>query len=281
MRTITIRLLKAMGDVLYAEPVIRALKTQCDLIHFHTEYPFLFENYPKVIVKKCDRKLPKPTPPNYINLQSVYVNNFWDNNDFKYVTSCYLEHLSNLQFEHSEIDLRPQIHMTKAEIKWAANVLVRGKYMVVDVGYKHIMNFETEIWNSLFDKLKKIGWKIVVIGTSEGHCKNNQKLRVDLDLRGKTNGRQLLAIIHQSDFFLGVESGPFVVAMSFDKEGILLSGITQTDLILLPDSKITPISCCDGIIKGHRTLRYRRKPSKRKHILNSLYFPEEEIMGAL
>lgn len=260
---ITLRRTRCMGDVLYAEPVVRALG-QYASVYVNTEYPFLFEHHPAVV---------KSGRPRGANLDRVYEN-FWARGDFKYVTQCYLEYL-NLEMD----DLRPQIHLSEEEISEAATVLDGARWVVVDCGYNDIMHFHTEAWNVLFDELKKLGWRIAVIGKTDGRIGNHQKLCVDLDLRGKTNGRQLLAIIHQADCFLGVESGPFVVAMAFDKPGILLSGLTQSNLILLPNSKIKSVSCSDEPIKGMRVLRQSR--GERQRIIRSLHLPIEQIICAL
>ena len=258
-----VRRMEHMGDVLYTEPFIRALQGSLpsgSKVYVHTAYPDVFLNHPLVEI------VGKNSPPNYV-LDALYER-CWKRGQFKYMTTCYLDH-----FGFEVEDLRPKIHLSESEMKWAEDKLGEGKWMVIDTGYFAIMNFETDSWNRLLRELKEIGWKILVIGKSEGWVANTQELEVDLDLRGRTNIRQLFALIHQADFFLGVESGPFVVAMSFNKKGILLSGITEPHMILLPDSNIVPVPCYDKPWTGLRTYK-----ENRKRVLETLRFPENSVI---
>jgi ADP-heptose:LPS heptosyltransferase len=243
METINILRHAAMGDVLYAEPVIRALAAskQYDRINFCTWRPYhpLFWNHPDLSSLVDSHIGPNEGVVREIKytevslcLDWVYEHQWFSGNSI-YVPLAYLKH-ANLKPPHPE---HPLIYLTEEEKLMTRVILPKNeRLLAIHPNGRH--KFPEEQWSAILAGAKRMGFFTIGVGLDR-----SQRLEFDIDLRGKTGVRQLCAIIDASHFFITLESGPKVIADAFSKYGIALIFDNPCQSILKPNTNLRAVPC--------------------------------------
>lgn len=235
----------ALGDVLYAEPMIRALKESkgYELINFHTWGPFgqILLNHPCLNEIKASEIGPNQGVIREIPYQEIsYCLDFVYENEWRmgnevYVPLSYIKHF-NLNPPNPP---NPLLFITDSERSLARSLLVNGrKTLAICPNGKAL--FKDEEWKQVVEAARAIGFFLVGIGTD-----NRQAMDLNIDMRGKTSIREMCLIMSEVDAVLTLESGSMVVADALGKPGVglILSGHPST--MLKPESKIKPVPCHD------------------------------------
>lgn len=232
----------AMGDVLYAEPLIRAIADQNyedTFFYCDTPYAQLFDNHPilkEVRVSECEDdgnpQIPYRCHLMY-NLNWVYEN-AWFHGDTSYIPDIYLKHF-NLSKPNPP---HPQLYLSQEEKSLPEGFPKNRKILAVNA----IARQKFKEWPTILEYAKKLGFFTVGFGQDR---KRRLNLSFDLDLRNKTTLRQMFSVVYSSDAVITLESGPLPIADALGKKGIALIFEAEPQSILRPNTKLKWIPCHD------------------------------------
>jgi ADP-heptose:LPS heptosyltransferase len=220
--------LRALGDVLWIEPVVEALaKTKKKVVVF-TLFPELFENFPYKNVsfvkgkKKLARKL--------LGFLSFFkrdilvdLNMSYEKNPKQHVLHAY-QKTAQLpqQNQLPTLFLSPEEKVRFAYLK---------PYVVVHIetfsirNYRNIYGIE---WHGVIDFLRTKGFTVVVIGKEKPDLKDV--------VHFNTSIRDIIALVYNATFFIGLDSGPAHIAASLKIPSILFFGAVNPWLRHFKDS---------------------------------------------
>lgn len=225
----------ALGDVICAEPVVRALKNKgYKHISFLSEnYQEVFHNHP-FLIPAYDL----PQPCCHFDLDGKYERKLE-----LYIVDAYLDAFG-LTLPSAE--KKPRIYLSDKEINWGRNALGTGRCALLDIGRPSGALgrgfWEFRDWLPVCKSLKQRGFRIVVVGNYLSMGVVVDRSYVDYDLRGKTNLRELFAVINAADLFVGVDSGPMHAAQALGVKGVAIFNPSHPAPSLLhPDTTIIPI----------------------------------------
>ena len=210
------------GDVLVMSVALRALhKAHSDKFDIDVETPCneIFQNSPYItklngVGQVIDMQYPE------IHKSGASGRHFADGH------RKFLEQV--LDLEIPRVGLLPDIFLTQDEKFWPSPVLKHlgydGKYWAINAGSKsdytlkqyHRWQEVVDLWASRFP-----GIKLVQIGQAEH---NHKSLSGALDLRGKTNARDLFRTIHHAEGVLTCVSFPMHIAAAFEKPCVVVAG---------------------------------------------------------
>jgi len=224
----------AIGDVLFAEPTIRALGAiGYDQIFISTRYPEIFKNHPLVTGFREE----KPSNSRTFNLTDAYEAS---------KGLAIRSYLIKFRLHLPELELTPRIFLSSKEKKYGFSILHPDeKWVGVDTGKRppkiprKKQSWSKDEWQPILQIIKGAGYKLVIVG-NKGHDippLDNQ----DLDLRDQTTLRQLMSIINAANMFLGVDSAPLHIANSLGTDSIGLFGDVSPNSRIPPFSKIIPV----------------------------------------
>lgn len=205
----------AMGDVLLATAILRALKKENPLspIHFETILPQMLAGNPDVayvaqnVVQAMDARL--------INLNGISEMHPKMN-----IIDAYAKMAGLTEYER-----KCHFHVPQGDLEWAQRTLGDKAWTVIHPGPSwRDKTWPLPRWNEL---IEKIGGNVVVVGSEP-----NGPMSSTLDLRGKTNIGQLAAIIKLCRLFVGIDSLPIHLAQALGIPVVGLFGTTRPDLIL-------------------------------------------------
>lgn len=241
-----------LGDVLSVEPTIRALRQTGYAVGVEAGiYQPVFKNNPHVTpIEQLD------TPYKIFDLTGVYESQLHVLREAAYLKYC------NVDLPASE--KMPRLYLTDEEVAWGRSVLRKGKWAVLDPGYPikasmtGLLHGEEILWqrafwplhhwNRLCELLSERGIKTVQIGNENTPFVS----AATLDLRHKTNLRQLFAIIHTCQYFVGMESGPMHIAQALGLPGVaIFHPIHPVESLKPVGSKITHIYRAPGDALNH------------------------------
>jgi hypothetical protein len=246
----------ALGDVLYAEPMIRSLRESgdYDLIKFHTWWPFgqVFLNHPALDNIEVSEIGPKggvlreiPYEETSYCLDWVYENQ-WRMGRDTYVPLAYMQHF-NLKPPNP---CRPLLFITEAEKALARCLLLTDKKKLAICPSGRVV-FKDEEWDQVVKVARDIGFFLVGLG-----LENKQHMNLNVDMRGRTSVRDMCVIMSEVDAVLVLESGSLVVADALGKPGVGLLFHGSSTSMLRPESKIRVVPCHD-----HRLdYKYLKRP---------------------
>ena len=223
MSTIYLIRKRQHGDVLWVDPIIRKLSSKYSKIIVHTKYNdlFLSMNYENVIFKKN---------LNYFERFFSNVEKFL-NTRFKYI---------NLDdsYEHD-----PKIHLLHAYQK-KANLPLEITYPIfnnfdeniktkLNINYKffilHIESFSEKNyrnvygvdWDIITNYINEQGYKVILVGVSPTEIKNTIKV--------STTIYELISLIKEASYFIGIDSFPSHVAASIKVPSIIFFGAVNPE----------------------------------------------------
>lgn len=224
----------SLGDVIMTEPFIRALHksgkyskiafapSNCNDVHQNN--PFLVSV----------RQLKKPI--HYFNLNNAY--------EYKLYMPVVDAYLNKYDYKLEEEEKMPKLYLSEKEINYGKKLLGTGKWAVMDIGYPNgqlihgpraFWSFKE--WMPIYNALQSKNYKIVYVGNRKDY-----PIKADLDLRMKTNLRQLFGIVNACDYFVGMDSGPMHVAQALGIKGIAIFNPKHpSSSLLFPGTTITPV----------------------------------------
>lgn len=138
----------------------------------------------------------------------------------------FLEFLFGIKLNQKEI--RPEIFMTEQEKLWMSPALIKGghkgKYWVINAGSKG--DYTLKQWHRFQEVVDIFKGEITFVQIGQiGH--NHEPLSGAIDLRGKTNVRELFRLIQKSEGVLTCVSFPMHIAAAFSKPCVVIAGARE------------------------------------------------------
>ena len=227
----------ALGDALMCTPAIRALKNanpRCR-IHFYTDYPDAVRGLWYIDEISPTKKRPPTT--------------IWMGYEDEVPQSCHLARIMGKRLGVCVKDVRPdccvdqklveQLRKTWRELR-RPRVLAQRRASL----FTPNKNWPDESWDTLIGALLKIATVIEIGENSESHVHFARPNYIDL--RGKTDVKQLVASIAAADILVAPVSGPVHIASAVRTPAVvILGGYELPENTAYPGNKIlyTPIEC--------------------------------------
>lgn len=213
------------GDVLVMSTAIRALwKAHGDKFEIDVDTPCndLFENNPYVKRSTAAGQVIDMQYPE-IHKSGVSGRHFSDGH------RKYLEEV--LEVKIPRVGLLPDIFLSQDEMLWPSPVLKSagydGKYWVINAGSKSDYTLKQyHRWQEVVDLWAKEhpGIRLVQVGQLEH---NHPALNGAIDMRGKTNIRQLIRTIYKAEGVLSCVSFPMHIAAALEKPCVVVAGARE------------------------------------------------------
>jgi ADP-heptose:LPS heptosyltransferase len=208
---------RAMGDVLWIEPVISVLAESYDSLIVHTKFNTLFENYPKanVFFKNKLSFLEKLI----IHIEKMLGLHFFSINLDNAYEQYPLLHFLNAYQQKAKLPLTreyPKLYLSDSEKR---QNLIQGKYIVIhlesfsDKKFRQVFGID---WPIVVKHVINKGFKVVQIGTKTTNIEGTIAL--------KTSIRELISVITHAHYFLGIDSGPSHIAASLKVPSLIIFG---------------------------------------------------------
>src|SRR5215469_1541219 len=207
-----------MGDVLWTEPLVNELAKKNKKIVLFTEFPALFDNYPLKNVSV--RKIPS-------NLQRtvLQVFNFFSGNKiyhkldgiYESMPKMHMLHAYQKYFSLPQKNKYPSLYLTEEEKKPIKGL--PANYVVIHLDANMTLNYRKVYgvdWNEIVSYLRSKGLSVVVTGDHAEHWKDAIVYNGSL--------RQLIQLIYNCRFFIGMDSGPSHIAASLQKPSLVFFG---------------------------------------------------------
>ncbi len=215
---------RALGDVLWIEPVIRQMAAKVKKVIVYTKFAELFENYPlpnvefrpslsifEKIIWKTERFL--NTSLSFINLDMAY-----ENKPRLHILKAYQQKASLPETEEY-----PRLYLSENE---KSGEWVQGKPYVVlhlesftDKNYRKVYGVD---WKEVTGRLSAMGFVTILIGKEPGTMEGAQYIQTGL--------RGMISLISKASFFIGIDSGPSHIAASLGIPSLIFFGAVNPDL---------------------------------------------------
>jgi ADP-heptose:LPS heptosyltransferase len=208
---------RALGDVFWIEPVVRAMASKYRKIIVHTKYNDLFQNYPlkNVFFKQrlsfAERVLVQLEKKLGTHLFTINLDDAYEHAADLHILNAY-QKKAGLPFSREY----PQIFLSESEKNERP---VHQKYAVLhvetfsDKKYRQIQGID---WNLISTQLSSQGYRVIQVGIKNENLENASHL--------KTSIRELLVLIYHASFFIGIDSGPSHIAAGFKIPSVILFG---------------------------------------------------------
>ena len=250
-----------LGDVISLEPVARALyqKFGQKVVVDCGDFAPVFKHHPGIkfgssLSNDTDLRPGFGMDKNFSDADLQFdLNNCYEQSHFRLREDSYAEFCGiSLPDEQKT----PKIYMTSEELMWGEDVLGTGSWLVLDIGYCESgflvardargqdrkwqrAHWPVAQWVTLVKDLQSLGIKVVQIGN---RLDISAVPGVNLDLRGKTNLRELFGLIRACEFFVGMEYGPMHIAQAFGLRGVgIFHPMGPAHIYKTPGSRITEV----------------------------------------
>lgn len=217
---ILVRRRAALGDVIMSTGVVRELKARftCE-IDVATEFPNVYDNNPHVRAIYHTNAMPETNKYDlYINLDDAYELN---------PLNHYLDSYFYRAFGTSAVDNKtPELFSTKFDVD-IVNAFFQDNeiddYIVVHIRqwYWPLKNMSWDTWYSVFERLfvERTDFKIVCVGTAHDGFVEHPLF---VDARDSLNVQQQKLLMDSARCFVGIDSGPYHIAVASDTHIISL-----------------------------------------------------------
>jgi heptosyltransferase-3 len=214
---------RALGDVLWIEPVIRQLAARHKKVIVHTKYTELFENYPlpNVVFKQklnfAEKILWKLESVLNTSFLSVSLETAYEKRPKMHFLHAYQQ-----QAGLPATREYPRIYLSDEECK--KNLVTAPNYATLhiesfsDKNYRKIYGVD---WDSVVQHLVKKGLTVIQIGKNPAPLKNTQHI--------STSVRDMMVLIKKSSLFIGIDSGPSHIAASLGTPSLIFFGAVNPD----------------------------------------------------
>ena len=219
---------RALGDVIWIEPIIRKLASEFQQVIVYTKYPDLFLNYPlknvffksklkfyELLLIEIERRLK-------IQFYSVNLEESYEKNANMHILNAYqIKAGISLTREY------PVLHLSDEEIH---ERIFKSKYVLLhlesfsDKKYRNIFGVK---WEVIIEYLNSKGFEVVQVGLTSDHITGVHKV--------KTNLRELISICFHSSYFIGLDSGPSHLAASLGIPSMIFFGAINPEYRHFPE----------------------------------------------
>jgi len=210
---------KAIGDVLWLEPIIRELSGKYKKVIVFTKHPELFENYPLKNVRFISQL-------NFfekilIKTERLLKTSFFTINLDRSYEEKPLQHFLHAYQAKAGLEIKqdfPLIYLSEEEKKYDPGIA--GKYVVLHIEETVAKMNTRKIfginWSDVTNYLENEGYQVIEVGTISSNIPG-------ADFRS-TALRELICLINKASFFIGIDSGPAHLAVILKKPVVLLFG---------------------------------------------------------
>jgi hypothetical protein len=217
-----------MGDVLWIEPIIRALAKKHSKLIVHTRFNSLFENYPlpNVIFKsklnffeKCLYNIEKLCG---ISLFTICLDNVYEKDPGIHFLHAYQKH-AGLPLKNEY----PQLYLSAKEKE---QQVPGSKYVVLHIesfSEKNFRSVEGINWNEVVLYFRNLGYDVVQLSLKNDVLANTTWK--------PTSIREIMSLIYNADCFVGIDSGPSHFAASLSIPSIIIFGSINPALRHFPE----------------------------------------------
>jgi ADP-heptose:LPS heptosyltransferase len=209
---------RALGDVLWIEPVIRALAARCRKVTVVTRYNDLFQNYPLPNV----RFRSSLTVPERLLLRlervlgtrvcSIDLDGAYEHSPHRHFLEAYQEKAGLPVLKEY-----PRLYLSENEKNTSPGI--EGRFVVLhlesltDKNYRKVYGID---WATIVGQLLKDGYHVVQLGQHPEMLSNVE--------HRKTTLREMIALLSKASFFIGLDSGPSHIAAALGVPSILFFG---------------------------------------------------------
>ena len=204
---------RALGDVLWIEPVISSMAARHKRVVVQTYHNDLFYNYPYSNVtfkhklsffERIGRNL---RLPNFINLDESY-----EKTPHMHILHAY-QQKAHLPVKEEY----PKLYLNEAERK----SFIGTRYMVLHLegssekNYRRIYGIN---WAEVIALIKRAGYEVLYIGKQDDEADAAGATYI------RTSLREMIALLYNATFFIGIDSGPSHIAASLSVPSLLFFG---------------------------------------------------------
>lgn len=213
---------RALGDVIWVEPFLHYIisKNNGKKIFIYTKYPQVFENYPyknlivqdnpKWYIKVIIRLLAKIKAGNCFMLDDVY-----EEDSKKHFLQAYYDRF-NIKDGY--------MHYPSLDHLLNNKNLVKKKRFVF-----HINNNATQLfrkvhgvnWENIFQSVANLGYEILLLNKEDEVSIQNKNIPIAFF---SGSFKELVNVIYESAYFVGLDSGPSHIAAIFKIPSVLFFG---------------------------------------------------------
>jgi heptosyltransferase-3 len=209
---------RALGDVLWIEPVIRQLAARHKKVIVYTLYSELFRHYPlaNVVFKK------KLTIAEKIwsRLESFFGTSLFSISLEKAYEKRPKMHFLNAYQQQASLPVTreyPRLYLSEEELK--KTFVAAEKYVTL-----HVESFSTQNyrkiygvnWDEIVQYITEKGFTVIQIGKEPIPIRGTQHI--------STSVRDMMVLIKKSSFFIGIDSGPSHIAASLGTPSLIFFG---------------------------------------------------------
>lgn len=214
---------RALGDVLWIEPVIRQLLHKYKRVIVYTKYPVLFDNYPfnkvqcKSKLKFWEKLIIKTEELLNFNKLSINLDNSYETKNNIHILNAYQSKACLPLTEEY-----PCLYLSEEEKE---RQFFPDKYVVLhleslsDKKFRHVFGVN---WNEIVDFFKKRGFGVIQTGI--------QPIELPGSIYIKTSIRELISLLNKASFFIGIDSGPSHLAASLKIPSMIFFGAVNPEL---------------------------------------------------
>ena len=214
---------RQLGDVLWIDPIIRELSFKFTKIIVHTKYNelFLSMKYENVIFKQKLNLLEKI----FSNIEKLLNTRFkFINLDDAYERSPNM-HLLHAYQKKANLPIKSRYPIFDIYDKNIRNKFnIQGKYFILHVesfsekNYRNVYGLD---WNKIAKFINDLGYKVIQVGISPTEISNSIKL--------STSIFELISLIKESSYFIGIDSFPSHVAASIKVPSLIFFGAVNPE----------------------------------------------------
>lgn len=211
---------RALGDVLWIEPIIEQLAKQHKKLIVHTKYNQLFENYPlkNVIFKNelsfLEKLLVRAGKFPLINKLVTNLDDCYEQSP-KQPLLCAYQQKALVEYREDY----PRLFLSDEEKRMFNSLKEKGAYTILHVDNKALKNFRKAYginWQKIVQLLNEKGKNVYLIGAEDPKIIGATFI--------PTTIREMIALIYKADLFIGVDSGPSHIAASLQIPALLFFG---------------------------------------------------------
>lgn len=203
---------KALGDVLWIEPVIEQLSKQHKKVVVYTKFNTLFENYPLKNVVFKDKLPVIDKLLGWINIfRFIHLDGAYESRPRMHVLHAYQE-AAKVQ----QTDQYPKLYLSDFERK---EFIEEKPYVVLNLhtpsekNYRKVYGIE---WDAVVAYLAAQNFQVIYAGRQPSKIPGVKYL--------DTSIRQLIALIYNASLFIGLDSGPGHIAAALKVPSLLFFG---------------------------------------------------------
>ncbi|MDR3715333.1 MAG: glycosyltransferase family 9 protein [Puia sp.] len=217
---------RALGDVLWVEPVIKQFAERYSRVIVYTKYPELFLHYP----------LPNVVFRNSLNLLEKIA---WKLSVFFSISYFFVDlerayekkptiHLLSANQQKAGLPGTteyPRIHLSPQESAFRPGGKDESPYVILhlesfsDKNYRKVYGVD---WDIVAHYLNDLGFTVYQLGKQPQKIAGTQSLKTDI--------RQMISVIHGASFFIGLDSGPSHIAASLGIPSLIFFGAVNPEL---------------------------------------------------